>query len=117
MAFKLKSSKSLLFSMLVVSALLAATGQLLFKLGVSNLASIPTALLYLIPGLIAYGVSISIYFVVLSRSHLSWAYGLNGISYVVAVFLALSVLHENIPALRWVGVAVIAIGAALIGFS
>ncbi len=114
---KLKSSKSLLFCMLVLSALLAATGQLLFKLGVLNLGSLPTALAYLLPGFIAYGVSICIYFVVLSRAHLSWAYGLNGISYVVAVFLALSVLHENIPAMRWVGVAIIAIGAALIGLS
>ncbi len=110
---KIKSSKPLLFLMIACAACLGAIGQLLFKYGVLGHIS----LIYLIPGLVAYGLSTAIYFVVLSRSHLSWAYGLNGISYVVAVFLALAFLHENIPILRWVGVAVIAIGAALIGFS
>jgi uncharacterized membrane protein len=109
----IKADKRLLLILLIFSTCLAATGQLLFKYGVSGKLS----LLFLIPGLIAYIISTAIYFVVLSRSHLSWAYGLNGISYVITVFLALTFLHENIPIIRWVGVAVIAIGAALIGFS
>jgi uncharacterized membrane protein len=110
---KIKASKPLLFAMIACAACLGAVGQLLFKFGVLGHIS----LFYLIPGLAAYAVSTAIYFTVLSRSHLSWAYGLNGISYVVTVFLALAFLNENIPVLRWVGVAVIAIGAALIGFS
>ena len=99
--------------MVALAACLGAVGQLLFKFGVLNGIS----LAFLIPGIAAYALATAIYFIVLSRSHLSWAYGLNGISYVVAVFLAITFLHESIPVLRWVGVAVIAIGAALIGFS
>ena len=110
---KIKSSKALLFAMVAFAACLGAVGQLLFKYGVLGGVS----LLYLIPGLVIYAVSTAIYFTVLSRSHLSWAYGLNGISYVVTVFLALAFLHENIPVIRWVGVGVIAVGAALIGLS
>ncbi len=113
MKTNIRASKRLLFLMLVLSACLAATGQLLFKFGVINGVS----LLYLITGLAAYAAATGIYFVVLSRSHLSWAYGLNGMSYVITVFLAFSVLHETIPLLRVVGVVVIAAGAALIGFS
>jgi uncharacterized membrane protein len=109
----IRSGKALLFVMIVLAAGFAASGQLLFKLGVLDGIS----LVYLIPGLVAYTVSTAIYLVVLSRSHLSWTYGLNGISYIVTVFLALYFLHETIPAMRWVGVAVIAIGAALIGLS
>ena len=113
---KLKASKGLLFIMLVVAALLGATGQLLFKFGVNGgLAVWPTV--YLAIGIVAYLVSTGVYLVVLSRSHLSWAYGLNGISYIAAVLFALVFLGESIPVIRWVGVAVIAIGAALIGFS
>jgi uncharacterized membrane protein len=110
---KARSSKAVLFAMVAFAACLGAAGQLLFKLGVLHGISF----IYLIPGLLAYVLATVIYFVVLSRSHLSWAYGLNGISYVVAVFLALAFLNENIPMLRWAGVAVIAIGAALIGLS
>ena len=113
MEMKIGSSKALLFAMVAFAACLGAVGQLLFKYGVLGRIS----LIYLIPGLVAYALATAIYFVVLSRSHLSWAYGLNGISYVVTVFLALAFLRENIPLLRWAGVAVIAIGAALIGFS
>lgn len=109
----IKASKGLLFAMVAFAACLGAVGQLLFKFGVLRGIS-P---LYLIPGIAAYAFATAIYFTVLSRSHLSWAYGLNGISYVVTVFLALAFLHENIPILRWAGVAVIAVGAALIGFS
>lgn len=110
---KVNADKKLLFVLLIFSTCLAAVGQLLFKYGVNGKLS----LLFLLPGLAAYVMSTAIYFVVLSRTHLSWAYGLNGISYVITVFLALTFLHENIPIIRWVGVAVIAIGAALVGFS
>ena len=107
------SNKAVLFAMVACAACLGAVGQLLFKYGVLGGIS----LVYLIPGVAVYAISTGIYFIVLSRSHLSWAYGLNGISYVVTVFLALAFLHESIPLLRWAGVAVIAVGAALIGFS
>jgi uncharacterized membrane protein len=113
MAIRIRSTKALLFSMVAFAACLGAAGQLLFKLGVTGHVS----LLYLIPGVAAYGAATAIYLTVLSKSHLSWAYGLNGISYVVTVFLALTFLHETIPPMRWVGVAIIAIGAALVGFS
>ena len=109
----IRASKGILFLMVACAACLGATGQLLFKLGVLSGIS----LAYLVPGIAAYVVSTAIYFVVLSRSHLSWAYGLNGISYVITVFLALIFLHETIPLLRWVGVVVIAVGAALVGLS
>jgi uncharacterized membrane protein len=110
---KLKADKRLLFLLLICSTCLGAAGQLLFKYGVTG----GVVAMYLALGLAAYVLSTAIYFVVLSRSHLSWAYGLNGISYVITVFLALTFLHESIPLTRWAGVIVIAIGAALIGFS
>ncbi len=113
MKMRLGSNKAVLFLMVAFAACLGAVGQLLFKFGVLGHIS----LAYLLPGLAAYAAATALYFVVLGRSHLSWAYGLNGISYVVAVFLALIFLHETIPLLRWAGVAVIAVGAALIGFS
>lgn len=109
----IKATKPVLFAMVAFGACLGAVGQLLFKYGLIGHISIP----YLLAGLAAYAAATAIYFVVISKTHLSWAYGVNGISYIVTVFLALVFLNEAIPTLRWIGVVVIAIGAALIGFS
>ena len=73
--------------------------------------------LTLATGLGAYAISTAIYFYVLSRVNLSWAYSITGISYVVAVFLAASLLAENVSLFRWAGVLVIALGVVLVGIS
>ncbi len=98
---------------LVVSTFLGAVGQLLFKYSFGK----PLFAELLASGLVVYGISTIIYFYVLSRVHLSWAYGMGGLSYIFATIFAYLFLSENIPLLRWFGVIIIAIGAALIGFS
>lgn len=99
--------------MLVVSTLLAAFGQLLFKLGLASQISLP----YIGIGLLFYALSTVIFLYILGRMHLSWVYGLGGMSYIFASLLALFVLGEQISALRWLGIGVIAIGTALVGIS
>lgn len=68
-------------------------------------------------GLFLFGVSSLFWLVVLSRVPLSVAYPFVGISYIFVVGFARFVLHENVPASRWVGVAVVALGIAIIGLS
>ena len=96
------------------STALGAVGQLLFKLA---FVSSSTLIEWLLLGIVAYGFGTLAYFYVLSRVHLSWAYGIGGLSYIFATFLAYFVLAENVPPLRWVGVVVITIGVVLIGTS
>lgn len=109
-----KENKAILIMAILVSTSLGALGQLLFK---SSLLGSGIESILLIAGLAAYGISTIIYLTVLSRTHLSWAYGLNGLSYVFAVILAVVVLHDTVTTLRWMGVAAIAIGAVLVGWS
>ncbi len=113
----MKEGKRLFVSIALVSTLLGATGQFLFKLGVSDLSSISGTAYYLALGIMAYGLSTILYFYILSRVHLSWAYSMGGISYILASIFAMLFLGENIVPLRWVGIAVIAIGVALVGLS
>ena len=108
-------SKKLFAVLLVFSTLLGSVGQLLFKLGVDSSGYL--FYLYLLIGLAAYGIATLIYLYILGRSHLSWAYGFVGLTYIFTTVLALLVLGESISLSRWVGVAVIAIGTSLIGFS
>lgn len=107
----MKESKRKNILMLLCSTSLGAVGQFLFKLSVLN--SISYTLLVL--GVAAYFVSTIVYFFVLSRVHLSWAYGIGGLSYIFAVVLASFI--EAVPLLRWVGVVVITAGVFLIGLS
>ncbi len=106
-------TKTTIILLLVVCTVLGGIGQFLFKLGFTN----GQLLLTVGAGLGVYLVSTAIYFYVLSRVHLSWAYGMNGISYILAVVLAATVLAENVPLLRWAGVLVIAVGVALVSVS
>ncbi|MEM3827402.1 MAG: EamA family transporter [Candidatus Micrarchaeaceae archaeon] len=97
--------------LILLSTLLGAAGQLFFKYSFQSSEFI----LILFLGLVAYFTSTLIYFYVLSRTHLSWAYSLGGLAYIFAVIFADLVLNENIPLLRWIGVGVIFVGVVLIG--
>ena len=98
-------------SFLVVSTFLGALGQFLFKYSFTSSAFVA----FLSLGIIVYFASTIVYFYVLSRVHLSWAYSIGGLSYIFAVILAATVLGESVPTLRWAGVAVIFVGVLLIG--
>jgi len=102
-----------MLSFLVVSTVLGGVGQFLFKYAFMDHHLALTVLV----GLTIYAISTAIYFYVLSRMHLSWAYALSGISYIVAVIFAATLLMENVSILRWAGVIVIAIGLVLVSLS
>ena len=110
----MKSERFRSICLLVASTLLGAVGELLFKYSFLNAGSF---LAILSIGMLAYAASTAIYFYVLSRVHLSWAYGIGGMSYVFVVALAHFVLLESIPQLRLAGVFVITAGVVLISVS
>ncbi len=97
--------------LLVVSTLLGAVAQLVFKISLNS-----GEMLLLVLGVGIYLVSSLIYLYVISRAHLSWAYGVGGLSYIFAVLLA-ALFIEEVPVIRWVGVGIIAIGVFLISAS
>ncbi|MGI0141725.1 MAG: EamA family transporter [Candidatus Micrarchaeales archaeon] len=101
---------------LIVSTFLGAVGQLFFKLGVSDSPLLAMAF-YILLGFFVYAISTVLYFYILGRTHLSWAYSFGGLSYIFTAILALGILGESIPLLRWIGVLIIALGVALIGAS
>ncbi len=111
----MQNIKKLLLLMLVGSTILGAVGQLLFKLGLQSTGVYLIGLILL--GIISYGLSTIIYLYVLGRSHLSWAYGVGGLSYIFASVFALIFINEPITLLRWIGILLIAAGTALVGLS
>ncbi len=109
------NGKKLFLIMLVISTILGATGQLLFKLGLQN-SGVMLPLLILL-GIVSYGTSTVIYLYVLGRAHLSWTYGFGGLSYIFTSIFALVFINEPITLLRWIGILFIATGTILIGIS
>lgn len=116
MRFFKNENKFAFASVLLVSTFLGALGQLFFKMGVSSGVGITIAS-FVALGFLVYAISTVLYFYILSRTNLSWAYSFGGLSYIFTSILAFLVLNETIPLLRWAGVVIIAIGVALIGLS
>lgn len=119
------------FGILVVSVGLAVVAQFTLKAGMNHVGRIGGGDLatpleaaarvarepLIWTGLILYGVSAMFWLVVLSRVPLSVAYPFVGMSYLFVVAFSRLILHEQIPALRWAGVVVVAVGIALVGLS
>ena len=126
-----KMSTLLSVLLLVLSVGFATGGQLMLKAAMTDVGRIGTAQISepgqtvlraarepkLWLGLVLFGVSSVFWLVVLSRVDLSLAYPMVGLSYVIIVALAKLVLDESVPAVRWAGVIIIAVGIALVGFS
>ena len=53
----------------------------------------------------------------MAKSDISFLWPLTGLSFVFATFAAMWFLHEQVSMVRWAGVVLILIGAALIGYS
>ena len=64
--------------------------------------------------LAAYGVSVVVWIVGLSRLPLSQAYPVLSIGYIIAALLAWGILGETISVARWTGIALIIAGVLLV---
>jgi len=122
--------KGMLLGMILLSVVLAAVAQLTLKYGMNQvthngaqplqlgnpaqtatrIASVPMVWL----GLVIFGLSAVVWLIVLSRASLSFAYPFASLTYVIIVLFDRFVLGQDIPSIRYVGVALIVAGIVLI---
>jgi len=120
----------MLLGMILLSVVLAAVAQLTLKYGMnqvthngaqplvlgnpgqtaSRIVSVPMVWL----GLVVFGLSAIVWLIVLSRASLSFAYPFASLTYVIIVLFDRFVLGQDIPSIRYVGVALIVAGIVLI---
>ena len=55
--------------------------------------------------------------ILMSKSDISFLWPLTGLSFVFATLAAILFLHETVSSVRWAGVVLIMLGAALISYS
>jgi drug/metabolite transporter (DMT)-like permease len=109
------------YLILLFNLLLLVAGQIAWKIGleqqggihIGNLFSVLFSPLILL-GIALYALATGLWFVVLSRLPLSLAYPLQSLAYAVGIFAAWYVFGEIIPLNRWIGAAVIVLGAVII---
>ncbi|MGH2525999.1 MAG: EamA family transporter [Actinomycetota bacterium] len=119
----------MLIAMILLSVALAAVAQLTLKTGMNHVNDelVPATFSlsgrsfrvlvgqpFVWGGLFLFGVSALVWLVVLSRASLSFAYPFAALTYVSILLFDHLVLNEQVPALRWAGVACIALGIFLI---
>ena len=114
------------FLFVLTGVLLNAVAQLLLKSGANavgpingleGLKGVALTLAFhpgVIGGLFCYALSVVIWVIALSRVDVSIAYPMLSIGYVVNALLAMAWLGETISLQRWIGMAVILAGVALI---
>lgn len=109
--------------LILLNVLLLSSGQLLWKKGLTAAGGISLANIlqvFMSPlvaaGLLLYVVATVVWFAVLSRADLSYAYPLQSMAYVIGMIAAGLVLREVIPVTRWVGALIIMIGVAVVSY-
>ena len=124
-----KGSLPMLIAMILLSVTVAAVAQLALKHGMNRVndqiapatfslngpslravASEP----FVWAGLALFGLSALVWLVVLSRASLSFAYPFASLTYVLILVFDRFALQEEVPPLRWAGVACIALGIFLV---
>jgi glycosyltransferase involved in cell wall biosynthesis/multidrug transporter EmrE-like cation transporter len=125
-----RRGRTMLLGLILLSVLLAALAQLTLKHGMNQVSmdgATPLSLsqpgetirriasnVSVWAGLATFAISAGIWMVVLSRTSLSFAYPFASLTYVLILLFDRLVLKDQVPALRWGGVALIIGGILLV---
>lgn len=111
---------------ILLSVILGATAQVLFKVGVQHLGHIVFNLQelshlvfnpFILSGLAAFAFSFFLWIIVLAKVPLSYAYPMVSLGYVFVFLAARIFLGESLPPLRILGLALIITGILAIARS
>lgn len=97
--------------LLLISSVLAASGQILFKLGATGATQLVSFLNgRVIFGLIAYGLGTVLWILALSRIPLNIAYGFTALTFCLVYLLSAFILHEPVSLRSWLGLGLVMAG-------
>ena len=122
---------SKLLLILLIGLVFESTGVVLLKKGMTQigeirLSSASDAVRVVKAGVTNGRILLGVFFealffvcllVLMARSDISFLWPLTALSFVFATLAAMLFLHEQVSSLRWLGVILIMLGAALISYS
>ncbi len=110
--------------LILISVTSGVSGQVFLKLGTEQsedaspgLVGLITSIVttpYMLLGLFLYGCGALAWIAVLKRMDLSYAYPFLALNFVLIAIVSRFILGEEVPALRWLGIAVICSGIFLV---
>lgn len=116
--------------LILIPTITGVAGQLLLKVGMSqmgalqiSLAAVPSLLWrivtspYVMIGLFIYFGGVFFWLLALSRAELSFVYPFASLSYVLITIASWSLLHEQISMQRWIAMLVICAGVVMVARS
>jgi multidrug transporter EmrE-like cation transporter len=120
-----------LLLILLVGLLFESAGVVLLKKGMNNIGEVkivsaPELIRVAKAGLTSTQIWLGVCFeavffgcliILMNKSEISFLWPLTGLSFVFATFAAIWFLDEHVSVIRWVGVALIMIGAVFISYS
>lgn len=120
-----------LLLILLIGLVFESTGVVLLKKGMTQIGEVRIAHAHEIGRVVKAGITspqilLGVFFealfflcllVLMSQSDISFLWPLTGLSFVFATIAAMWFLHEQVSSVRWLGVVLIMIGAALISYS
>lgn len=120
-----------LLAILLVGLAFESVGVVLLKKGVGEIGeparfSVPEIARVVKTGITNPRILLGVFFealfflslvILMAKSDISFLWPMTGLSFVFATIAAIIFLHERVSAVRWAGVALIMIGAALISYS
>lgn len=111
------------FYLIIMNILLLTSGQIMWKIGLDRTGGFSAANIFnimvspfIIGGVLLYVIATVLWFMILSKTDLSYAYPLQSLAYVLGVIAAWMIFKENISITRWLGVATIIAGVALVTY-
>lgn len=111
----------------LISILLGATGQFLFRLGMLQYGKVTLTGIWsqlgsiifspaIFVGFMCFGVSSILWLVVISRWELSYAYPIVSLGYVIAILYGVLLLNETLTMPKIIGCVLILAGISVLGF-
>jgi multidrug transporter EmrE-like cation transporter len=122
-----ETTNVMLIALILLSVTLAAVAQLTLKYGMDRVTASSGVLRFeasslravvttpaVWAGLFLFALSAFVWLAVLSRTSLSFAYPFASLTYVLILLADRFLLDQEVPALRWAGVAFIVVGIVLV---
>jgi drug/metabolite transporter (DMT)-like permease len=120
-----------LLIILLIGLVFESTGVVLLKKGMTDVGALKTVNLQEIARAVRAGLTnpqilLGVFFealffvsllILMTRADISFLWPLTGLSFVFATLAAMWFLHEEVSAMRWLGVLLIMVGAVLISYS
>ncbi|MEI7555280.1 hypothetical protein [Candidatus Chlorohelix sp.] len=119
-----------IFFPVLASTIFGVVGQLVLKIGMTRMGPLsmrgngmPAAVLsiatniYVMGGLLIYGIGVFFWLIALSRAQLSYTYPFASLSYVLITLGSVFILREKINMMRLAGVLVICCGVLVVAAS